>query len=433
MLKSNANITQQSGAIVASAVDLCTTNGGSIGSLLSPVQTQAVDLKLVASGNVFVSELNGVTLANSKAGGQFSLSSGGPLTTSSVETSNGSITLTANGGLRVSPLSLIYANEGNITLRDSNTSTGSIKIGTLSAIFAYTTGHPNKGNVSILIGPDPVAPVKEGPHQWVVGVKHNGGQIFWGANGIKGTLLPNFVFALGRNVVFNTGTRPASAIELQGGVTITADPPFTASAPISASLTPQQTSHSSNPINAKEFLPVAFVQPTVGTVSGSRSGDACIANQRLFSPSRDITVQSGDCEVSIRAGSVVLITEGPVTKIANVFEQAANSVQVSYRHQQPVKVACGNEVAFASNAAEINQALGKDSIGRRNVRNYELSGGALTRCEVSMVSLMQNSHALRDLLHSNNPKDRATAAKLMKMAACVMMTTTNRGSYKQAR
>jgi hypothetical protein len=178
-------------------------------------------------------------------------------------------------------------------------------------------------------------------------------------------------------------------------------------------------------------VPISFIQPTVGAmVNRLETGAPGTAGQRVLSPSRDITVQSGDCEISIRAGSVVLISEGPVTKIANVFEKSANSVQVSYRGQQPVKVACGNEVAFGSNAAEISRALSKDSIGRRNVRNYEVTGGAITRCEVSMVSLMQNSYALRDLLHSNNPKDRAVAAKLMKMAACVMMTSTNRGGYK---
>src|SRR5262249_16147830 len=54
-----------------------------------------------------------------------------------------------------------------------------------------------------------------------------GGQVFYGSNGIIANGPANSLNALGRNVVFSTGTLPATAITLNGNVTITADPPVT--------------------------------------------------------------------------------------------------------------------------------------------------------------------------------------------------------------
>src|SRR5262249_4939801 len=99
-----------------------------------------------------------------------------------------------------------------------------------------TSTDPMLGKTSIVIGAVPTTPVAGTAPLNVTVNTSGGGQVFWGTNGITATSSSpqTVVNALGRNVVFNTGSRAASAITLQGKNTITADPPVAGSHEITA-------------------------------------------------------------------------------------------------------------------------------------------------------------------------------------------------------
>jgi hypothetical protein len=74
--------------------------------------------------------------------------------------------------------------------------------------------------------------------------------------------------------------------------------------------------------------------------------------------------------------------------------------------------------------------LKADTVGRRRIRSFDVAPGqSITRSEISLVSLLQNNEVLSKLLNSKNSSDRALAAKLLKMAACIQQVTGGHGSY----
>jgi hypothetical protein len=136
---------------------------------------------------------------------------------------NGSInvqTATTTGTLLVASGGCVQANNGTITLENANTTTGTIVAGLNSMI--ETTG-PSGGIITMTIGAASsvagTAPAKN------IDVTNPGsGSVFWGTNSITTVAPVNNIILDGANVIFNTGTRPASAIRLGGNVTIMTDP-----------------------------------------------------------------------------------------------------------------------------------------------------------------------------------------------------------------
>jgi filamentous hemagglutinin len=231
----SGSITQSAGTISADTLELI-SNSGAIGSALNPIQLASSDLKATTGGSsdVFLSAVGSVSLHNSCAGGQFSLRATGGIEARDITTGNGSISLTAGSGtLSIDQNSRLYANEGNIILRNTNTSSGAIELGKNSTVWAYTVSNPQLGNVTLSIGPIPTNPVAGARPAKLTVEKTDGGQVYYGVNSISVLKNGNTVLAEGRNVVFNTGSRPATAIQLDGNVTIIADPPAVSTAPSS--------------------------------------------------------------------------------------------------------------------------------------------------------------------------------------------------------
>jgi len=184
-------------------------------------------------------------------------------------------------GTTTTPGSVITATNGAITVENATLS-GKILLGTNSVI--RTLGMFG-GAVNVIIGPlaPPVAgsPPATFFQQNLVGT----GTIAYGTNGITSLGPPvNTVNAINAQVQFSTGTAPATAITLNGGVIITADPPapsgvlsapaITTTVPMPASLT--------QPPGTTAGLPATT---SVGSWSGSQAsrsslGAEPVAQQR---------------------------------------------------------------------------------------------------------------------------------------------------------
>ncbi len=226
----SGDISQTAGTLSATSVVL-SSGTGNIGTSSAPLDVVASNLRAntAGSGTVFAEvTASSLTLGSSSAGTDLSVTASGNLTVGSIATLNGDITLVANGALLVQPGKIIFANEGNLVLQNTNTASGTIVIGLNSELEAYTDSNPNKGNVTIFIGTVAPTPTNTTAPANVDVNAVGAGQAYFGANSIL-ALKPgsedNVINAIDRDVVFDTGSRPASAITLEGNNVITADPP----------------------------------------------------------------------------------------------------------------------------------------------------------------------------------------------------------------
>jgi hypothetical protein len=205
------------------------SGSGSIGSTGGVIRTSAANLLVSTggSGTVSVDNKGSLTLlAGSGSGGDFHVGASGALNVGDVSTLGGSIDLVATGKLPLTILSgsTISALEGNIVIQHTSGATVSILIGANATIIANASAPP-LGNVTVFVGVAPPPQVNQTAPPNVVEIESLGGTIFYGTNSILANAPVNTITAKGANVVFSTGTRPASAITLGGGVSITADPP----------------------------------------------------------------------------------------------------------------------------------------------------------------------------------------------------------------
>ncbi|MBX9879478.1 MAG: hypothetical protein K2Y22_13540 [Candidatus Obscuribacterales bacterium] len=154
-----------------------------------------------------------------------------------INTSLGSITLiAATGTISIGNNVTMYANEGNLTIQNTDTSGGTINIASGANLTGFTLSNPGLGFVNIVVGPIPSMPTVGSVPANVIVNESGGGIVYFGTNSINAAAPNNTINAKGRNVVFNTGGQGASAITLGGNVTITADPPeFVASDTTSSS------------------------------------------------------------------------------------------------------------------------------------------------------------------------------------------------------
>ncbi len=250
--------------------------------------------------NLKNSNKTAMVLNNSSAGGSFTLNASGPLTLNSISTTNGSITViaAAAGLLQTAVSAQILAAGTNksapsvITLENSNSTAGSILIGAAGTIATSGVGG---GNVNIIIGTLSKTPVQgTAPSNLPPAniTESGGGKIFYGTNGIKIGGVPSAVFlnAIGKNVIFNTGKLPASAITVNGGspTTITADPPLaslslavpTSSTPAIASplhSTQQSNNHSTAGNSISSGIPNLTQSAALNGTSGGQKSSVNIS------------------------------------------------------------------------------------------------------------------------------------------------------------
>ena len=229
----SGNIVEGAGGLIQGASVTASTLGGTLGSSGAPLAVSGGNLTLNSGGAMYVSNSysGNVTLANAVSGTSMSVSSNGPFAISSV-TANGNIALVStSGAMSTTANATISTTSGSIELQNTDTSGGSIALGSGTTIHASSTT-AGVGNVDIVIGNVPSNPVVGTAPSNVVVNNTGGGKTYFGSNGITAVGPTNTLNASGRNIVFNTPLTNAS-IKLDGGVVITADPPVAISVGVS--------------------------------------------------------------------------------------------------------------------------------------------------------------------------------------------------------
>jgi hypothetical protein len=235
------SITQLGGSVTAASVSL-SSGSGSIGTAAASLSVTAAQLTANTTGTVYVNDsAAAVSLGASSASGLQVTSAGSLTVAGNVSTQAGSLTLVAGGGnLLVSAGVTLSATEGNLTLQNTSTS-GSIELGVGSTLSATSATSTSLGGISLVVGPIPSSPVSGSkPSNFTANVS-NGGAIYYGSNGITANGSNNIANVNGAKIVFSTGTSPASAIVLDGSVTLNA------TCPPSGSTQPPPPGHGGTP------------------------------------------------------------------------------------------------------------------------------------------------------------------------------------------
>lgn len=253
-------------------IDLA-TGGGDIGGIASPIVVLTPGLAANTDGAPGIVNLSAqpskkvpLTLFNSGSEGNFVLNAQGSVVLNNIQTVNGSITVkTTAGTLSTNTNAIIQVAEaGNpaagaekIILQNSATKTSKkaaaifIGAGTQISTFVATPGAGlnGAGAIQILAIPETQTPVQLNttfPTNVIPGTQ-TGGLTYFGANSITANIQPvtnavNIVDNINADITFDTGTKPATAIVLGGGVLIHADPPaMTGSTPVRVFETPSPT------------------------------------------------------------------------------------------------------------------------------------------------------------------------------------------------
>lgn len=245
-INGNAAITQATGVIVGAKVLVSlSTGGGNIGtSTAAPivVSTPGLSANTDSGGDVNISALPSkkvpLTLFNSGSDGDFNLNAQSSVLLNNIQTVDGSISvITTTGTLATNSNAIIQVGENaanrttgaeSILLQNLGAKKSGIVIGQGTTIATFSSGKAGAGAGDITIAVGPTISQVAGPNPGNVTINTTGsGAVFFGTNGITALAPNNTLNALNANITFSTGTLPATAISLGGGVTITADPPFT--------------------------------------------------------------------------------------------------------------------------------------------------------------------------------------------------------------
>lgn len=144
----------------------------------------------------------------------------GNMNLSTLMSTNGSVFVnTTSGIISLANNSAIAAINGNLTIQNDDTVSGSIQIGSNVWLQAGSS-KTGVGNVEITMG-STTSILGKAPANVTVS-KSAAGVVLFGTNGVLANAPTNTIYAVGREVMLNTGSMPASAIQLGGNVAITA-------------------------------------------------------------------------------------------------------------------------------------------------------------------------------------------------------------------
>jgi mucin-19 len=483
----HGSIIQLAGVLSAPVIELVSARGN-IGSSLSPLAVSAEELSAQTggSGTVNINALGDITVDRSSSGGSFTLGSTGALTIGDVSSDHGSITLTGRGDMQVLHNSSLSAGEGNLIICNNDSRYGTITIGKNSDLIALSSNPwSNLGNIWIVVGSIPASPVKGNAPANLSTSSRWGGQVYFGANGIstgKGRQIQ--LNAWGSNIVFSTGTRAASAITLEGGVFMLADPPVSAAlaAGTSAlSLQSVQTAYAgdANLIQAINLAGTVFAAPTtlLARPAGIRSGSEAAADAESLKPVACVSAVNGaaarcsanpdeliesssSCATRVyKQGALIEVSTAPVAfsqgemlvdarrftelKVHDAAITIKNGASALLRsdghgleifnlcedHWGAVKVSFGGQEFVLGAGQRI--LIGQTSrVAMRNEKSQKVSDRQVKVGEFSFTAVVDGSDLLNKVLHSQARQDRQLAARLLKMAACLTLVTSTHGAFR---
>lgn len=421
-----------------------------------------------STGNIRVTDNVSASSATFQAGTSFeqpsgtitaaaiAITAGSNITISGAQATSGSLSIVStNGGITVSAPTgsnqySLSASEGNLILRAASLSSGTIDLGFGSVLFAQSTSDASLGNVQIVVGSIPSSPIAGSPPSNVTVNEQAGGHVFFGANGISASAPTNQLNAVGRQIIFDTGTRPSSAISLHGNVQITADPPLAPSSnptlnsslnepslhekpekmePLSANRRPQLSGALS--INRKHFssVPNQPLSPAPQTIEFSRqapSENGVSSHSRLFVSRRTERFAFGNLQVIAEKGAILLLEKtGEFVRVVDLHDNRRGSVVIENESLKFV-LHPGSELVFGPEPISVDFA---GSV--RRCEHFRTPNGVATFADVSLLSLLNKQPLLRRLNGASESENVRLRKCILKTVACLMVCSASKGAYHE--
>ncbi|MBY0552611.1 MAG: hypothetical protein K2W95_35340, partial [Candidatus Obscuribacterales bacterium] len=157
----------------------------------------------------------------------------------------------------------------------------------------------------------------------------------------------------------------------------------------------------------------------------------CTEGEVLVTATKRTVVKAGPALVHFEPGAVAVIAvRNGMLKIRNVYEKSSTSIKACLPGRKVLGVQAGQEIILGPKGLSLTKALSDEPVGRRRLTSIDLPTGHTFICsEISLVSFMQNSAVLSQLMRSASSSDRDLASRIMKMAVCLSMTTSSHGNY----
>jgi hypothetical protein len=151
----------------------------------------------------------------------------------------------------------------------------------------------------------------------------------------------------------------------------------------------------------------------------------------LVSTTAATTVHAGDYTLDIAGGTIAMVSNRDNHLIVrNLFENKTGSITVATPDLKSLRARVGQELIVGHTGMSFTRALNEDTVGRRKMHPFD-DGRSTTgvSCEVSLVSLLQNTDLMAQLNRSQAPEDRAIMNKIEKMAVALQIITSAHGNY----
>jgi hypothetical protein len=152
----------------------------------------------------------------------------------------------------------------------------------------------------------------------------------------------------------------------------------------------------------------------------------------LIGAKGDTLVAANNALLKLTSGTLSLITVADgLVRVRNLYEENGTSIQ-AFVGQKHLSIASGEEILLADSHGTLTKEMKRDHIGRRSIKSFEVTPTqTVSRSDVSLISLINNSQLLRAIVHSNRPSDKDVSNNVLKMAACLSLITARKGPYTQ--
>jgi len=154
----------------------------------------------------------------------------------------------------------------------------------------------------------------------------------------------------------------------------------------------------------------------------------------LVASSKQIMIEAGDFWVTLAPGTIAAVFRHSGTvSVRTLHDSRGNSTRVYAGGNEIARISAGQEVVTATDGPALSTAISRIPVGRRRMELLTGNGSQIAaRCDVSPLSVIQNSSVLTNLMHSSRNSDRAIVENVLKTAACLQMVSGHHGAYQAA-
>ena len=162
-----------------------------------------------------------------------------------------------------------------------------------------------------------------------------------------------------------------------------------------------------------------------------------INGEILVNPAKDVIIIASTKEITVKANTIALISCKDTNIIVrNLCDNSKHGVIINHNSTEDnaklFDLNYGTEAIITDAKTNVQDILHNEAVGRRNIKlKYLTHNQMLIHSEVSMVNLFAQSPVLEMLFEAEGHEAKVIRDRIIKMAACLQVVTTNHGFYSK--